>query len=113
MLTHRRAVDIARREARHHLEEAPPNTPDPASHTAEEVLLLQLDRRKVRSALEELAPRHRQVIDLAYWGGLSQSQIAVRCGIPQGTVKSRTFEALALLNLALRLDHETLQARTA
>lgn len=97
VLVHRRSVDIARREARHHLTEARSLAPDPESYTAEELLLTQIDRRRVRAALDQLSPRHQQVIELAYWAGLSQSQIAVRCGVPVGTVKSRTFDALARL----------------
>lgn len=97
VLVHRRAVDIARREARHHLAEPHSPAPDAASYTAEELLLTQIDRRRVRTALDRLSPRHQQVIELAYWGGLSQSQIAIRCGVPVGTIKSRTFDALARL----------------
>jgi RNA polymerase sigma-70 factor (ECF subfamily) len=97
VLVHRRAVDIARREARHHLADGTTAGVDPASYTSEEIVLLQLDRRRVQSAVRCLRPAHRQVIELAYWGGLSQAQIAEHCGIPPGTVKSRTFEALARL----------------
>lgn len=97
VLVHRRAVDIARREARHHLAADDLPAPDPASYTAEELLLVQIDRRRVRTALERLSPAHQQVIELAYWGGLSQSQIAIRCGVPVGTIKNRTSDALARL----------------
>jgi RNA polymerase sigma-70 factor (ECF subfamily) len=97
VLVHRRAVDLARREARHHAADDTLPAPDPASYTAEELLLVQVDRRRVRMALERLSPVHQQVIELAYWGGLSQSQIAIRCGVPVGTIKSRTFDALARL----------------
>lgn len=97
VLVHRRAVDIARREARHHLDDPSLLAPDDQSYTAEELLLLTINRRKVREALESLPPAHRRVLELAYWGGLSQSQIAARCGVPVGTIKSRTFEALARL----------------
>ena len=97
VLVHRRAVDISRREARHHLSDNALARPDPASYTAEELLLVQIDRRQVRLALNRLSPAHQQVIELAYWGGLSQSQIAVQCGVPVGTIKSRTFDALARL----------------
>jgi RNA polymerase sigma-70 factor (ECF subfamily) len=97
VLVHRRAVDISRREARHHLDsdDAPPL--DSASSTAEELLILQIDRRQVRAALDRLSPPHQQAIELAYWGGLSQSEIAIECGVPVGTIKSRTFDALARL----------------
>ena len=97
VLVHRRAVDIARREARHRLIDGDQPDLDTASYTAEELLILQIDRRRVRSALDRLTPAHQQVIELAYWGGLSQSQIAVKCGVPVGTIKSRTFDALARL----------------
>ena len=105
VLVHRRAVDLARREARHHRSDETMTPPDPASYTAEELLLLHLDRRWVQSAFKKLSPVHRQVIELAYWGGLSQSQIATHCGVPVGTIKSRTFDALArLASLLVGLD---------
>ena len=52
-------------------------------------------------ALEILPEHERPVIDLAYWRGLSQSEIAERLGIPLGTVKTRTRSALARLADAL------------
>lgn len=97
VLVHRRAVDVARREARHHLADPERHGPEQESYTAEEVLVLQLDRRRVRDALGHLSSVQQQVIELAYWGGLSQSQIALHCGVPVGTIKSRTFDALARL----------------
>ncbi len=110
VLVHRRAVDLARREARHHTADETLPVPDPASYTAEELLIVQVDRRRVRLALARLSPVHQQVIELAYWGGLSQSQIAVRCGVPVGTIKSRTFDALARLATLLAPPEKRLQA---
>ena len=55
----------------------------------------------VTEALEGLAPLQREVIELAYYRQLSQSEIADRLGIPLGTVKTRTFSALRALRLAL------------
>lgn len=97
VLVHRRSVDVARREARHRLGDAALPAVDPASYTAEEILILQLDRRRVCRALDRLSPLHRQVISLAYWGGLTQAQIALCCEVPVGTIKSRTFDALTRL----------------
>ena len=59
---------------------------------------------RVHRAMEELAERERAVIELAYWGGLSQSEIADRLGIPLGTVKTRTRSALSRLADLLEED---------
>jgi RNA polymerase sigma-70 factor (ECF subfamily) len=52
---------------------------------------------RVHSALEILPDQERRLIELAYWSGLSQSEIAGLEGIPLGTVKTRTRSALARL----------------
>ena len=52
---------------------------------------------RVHRALEELPEREHEVIALAYWSGLSQSEVAEYLGIPIGTVKTRTRSALARL----------------
>lgn len=52
---------------------------------------------RIHRALEELSPNERAVIELGYWSGLSQSEIAEYLGIPLGTVKTRTRAALARL----------------
>jgi RNA polymerase sigma-70 factor, ECF subfamily len=52
---------------------------------------------RVHRALEELTEQEREVISLAYWSGLSQSEVAERLGIPLGTVKTRTRRALQRL----------------
>ena len=52
---------------------------------------------RVHGALERLPPHERPVIELAYWGGLSQSEISSFLDVPLGTVKTRTRSALARL----------------
>ena len=99
VLVHRRSVDIARREARRRLTDEKLDAPEASSYTAEEVLILELDRRQVQSALTQLSTRHREVLELAYYGGLSQSEVAARLDVPLGTIKSRTSDALARLAL--------------
>jgi RNA polymerase sigma-70 factor (ECF subfamily) len=59
---------------------------------------------RVHRALEVLPRHERPLIELAYWRGLSQSEIADSLGIPLGTVKTRTRSALA--RLAQELDGE-------
>jgi RNA polymerase sigma-70 factor, ECF subfamily len=56
---------------------------------------------QVASALERLTPEHRQMIRLAHFQGLSMREIAERCQLPIGTVKSRTWYALRSLRLVL------------
>ena len=59
---------------------------------------------RVHRALEKLNPNEREVIELAYWSGLSQSEVATVLGQPLGTVKTRTRRALARLAEVLEGD---------
>jgi RNA polymerase sigma-70 factor (ECF subfamily) len=56
------------------------------------------------SALSRLSPTHREVLILAYFHGLSQSEISRRTNTPLGTVKSRTTAALRALRETMRAD---------
>ena len=93
-----RALDLyrslgSRRRAESRDEVDPPAAPaDPVAGMA----LGQLGAR-VRDALNELAPQQRQVLEIAYFEGLSQSQIAERLNAPLGTVKSWTRQGLMRL----------------
>jgi RNA polymerase sigma-70 factor (ECF subfamily) len=62
---------------------------------------LDVRRKEVRDALDVLPPEQRQVIELAYFGGLTQTAIAERMGIPVGTVKTRTLAAMRKMRRAL------------
>ena len=48
-----------------------------------------------------LPAAHREVIELAYFGGYTQSELAEMLSVPMGTIKSRTFAALKALRKAL------------
>jgi RNA polymerase sigma-70 factor (ECF subfamily) len=78
-----------------------PRTVDPATGYARRAL-----RTNVASAMTALAPQQRQVVELAYFEGLSQSEIAARLNAPLGTVKSWTRQAL--LKLRERVPVEAL-----
>jgi len=58
-------------------------------------------RRAVASALQGLSAPQRQAIELAYYGGLTQMEIAHELGTPLGTIKSRTREAMDRLRALL------------
>ncbi|HMJ63134.1 MAG TPA: sigma-70 family RNA polymerase sigma factor [Bryobacteraceae bacterium] len=58
--------------------------------------------RAVQEALAELKPNHRKVLELAYFEGYSQSEIAVRLKEPLGTVKSWMRAALERLRVAVK-----------
>ncbi|MSP59576.1 MAG: sigma-70 family RNA polymerase sigma factor [Myxococcales bacterium] len=62
---------------------------------------LGFDHTRVRSAVAKLPEEQRVVLDLAYFVGLSSSEIALRLGVPIGTVKSRTAAALSRLRAGL------------
>jgi len=59
---------------------------------------------RIHRALEELNANERSVVELAYWSGLSQSEIAEFLDIPLGTVKTRTRAALGRLATLLEED---------
>ncbi len=105
-LVHHRAVDLVRREEaqRRRAEEATsdphPGDPDLAQTVAED-LDLPAERLAVRTALVAIPPEQRQVIELMYFGGLSQSKIAEKLALPLGTVKSRTLLGMRRLRSAL------------
>ncbi|MFL6201119.1 MAG: sigma-70 family RNA polymerase sigma factor [Thermoanaerobaculia bacterium] len=61
-------------------------------------------RQRVKSELDKLPPEQRQVLEMAFYEGLSQSEIADRAGLPLGTVKTRTLLAMKKLRGALRSD---------
>jgi RNA polymerase sigma-70 factor (ECF subfamily) len=71
--------------------------PAPASQTPVELISLGRLAERVREGLAQLPENQRQVLELAYYGGLSQSEIAADLATPLGTVKSLSRRALLTL----------------
>jgi RNA polymerase sigma-70 factor (ECF subfamily) len=118
-VTRNRGIDLIRRRREDAIgglaDDPTSRIPDPGPDP-EEQTISRMHREEVRHALESLAPDQRQLLELAYYTGLSQSQIAERLGRPLGTVKSQIRSAMR--QLADRLappDHPstTATARTA
>jgi RNA polymerase sigma-70 factor (ECF subfamily) len=98
-------VDRARRRREppvEYVEEEPSDAPGPDEEAESSWVSW-----RMHSALSHLPEREREVIELAYWSGLAQSEVAERLGIPLGTVKTRTRSALQ--RLAGILEQEELR----
>ncbi|HJQ24834.1 MAG TPA: sigma-70 family RNA polymerase sigma factor [Blastocatellia bacterium] len=73
-----------------------------AGISPEEASVYSERQRLVRNALQTLTPEQREVIELAYYAGLSHSEIALKLGQPLGTVKTRTRLGMIKLRDMLR-----------
>jgi RNA polymerase sigma-70 factor (ECF subfamily) len=102
-ITRRLAIDRLRRDSRriqpaHSIDEEWLKIPDPQSETEE------ARWHSLAFALRELPPEQRQTIELAYYQGMSQSQIAEVMKVPLGTVKTRIRLGMDKLRIAMRGD---------
>ncbi len=90
-----RKIDLLRRYARPEPEDlpwGPEQAPAPA-----DVIALQQDSARLADALDKLPAKQRELIQQAYFGDLTHSEIAAATGLPLGTIKSRIRLALERL----------------
>ena len=97
---HRRAVDLVRREQARRTSPAV-SEPQGSGPGADEAVVARSRREIVQDALRRLPAEQREPIELAYYAGLTQSDLAERLDQPLGTIKSRMFTGLQRLRVLL------------
>jgi len=97
-----RAIDVLRRESRRRGHETAGDEAlqRPADESVEQQTIVRDEARVIRGLLDAIPSKQRQVIELAYVDGLSQSEIATRLKLPLGTVKGQTRLGLEKLREA-------------
>ena len=103
-VVHNRAIDAFRRNAASHSRDVRDDQiaeQIPSRERTEQEVERRDDAHRVRTALEDLPPEQRRVIELAYFGGFSHTEIAEVLQLPAGTVKGRMRLGLSKLRVAL------------
>ena len=107
-IVHHRAIDaVRRRRPTSELPEEAEGMRTPEPLTLPDVwgeVAGRIDAGAVQTALTALPAPQREALELAYFGGLSQTEIAARTGVPLGTVKSRVRLALIAMRRELGMS---------
>ncbi|HEX8476518.1 MAG TPA: sigma-70 family RNA polymerase sigma factor [Pyrinomonadaceae bacterium] len=103
-----RAIDRLRAGHAQYLRDEPLDltTQTATTENLEEALAMRETQRTVRTALGQISPEQREVIELAYYSGLSHSEIAAQLAQPLGTVKTRIRLGMMRLRELLKGTHE-------
>ena len=105
-----RSIDVLRARQRRPIQQLaegvdPPDTSDVPAQAVSNV-----DAETARAAMNSLPPEQKEVIELAYFAGLSHSEIAAKLAAPIGTVKGRIRLGLDHLRVAMGVHHDLLSA---
>ena len=101
-IAHNKAVSFLRKRSEAQLDEGVAEAIADDADTPEVASSKRGKSEQIRACLEKLSPDHREIIDLVYYHEKSISEVAEIVGIPEGTVKTRMFNARKNLGLALQ-----------
>jgi RNA polymerase sigma-70 factor (ECF subfamily) len=105
-----RSIDVLRARRRRPLEPLPTTMDPPDPSDVPSQAATRVDAESARRAMAALPPEQQQVIELAYFDGLSHSEIADKLSAPIGTVKGRIRLALDRLRAAMGVQQDILPA---
>ena len=97
-----RQIDIQRKEGRPVPEEI--RQPETTEQDSSQIVALEQEAQKLRTAIAGLAPAQRDVIEKAYLGELTHQEIQQETGLPLGTIKSRIRLAIDRLRHAMQAE---------
>lgn len=115
-MVHHRCIDVIRRQRGKATLQITPDFNHPASEAdgVWNLVVHSLDSEAIQNALTQIPEKQKQVIDLAYFGGYTHSEIAEMLQVPLGTVKARIRMGVEKLRNILRdnvLEAENEQSR--
>jgi RNA polymerase sigma-70 factor (ECF subfamily) len=103
-----RSIDVLRARQRRPVQQLAEGVDPPDSSDVPTQAVSNVDAETARVAMNSLPPEQKQVIELAYFGGLSHSEIAAQLAAPIGTVKGRIRLGLDHLRVAMGVHQDLL-----
>jgi RNA polymerase sigma-70 factor, ECF subfamily len=103
-----RSIDVLRARRRRPVQQFPETLDPPDVHDVPAEAVSNVDAAAAKRALSALPPEQKQVIEMAYFAGLSHSEIAEQLAAPIGTVKGRIRLGLDRLRVALGVPQDAL-----
>jgi RNA polymerase sigma-70 factor (ECF subfamily) len=105
-----RSIDVLRARQRRPVQQLAEGVDPPDSSDVPTQAVSNVDAETARVAMNSLPPEQKQAIELAYFGGLSHSEIAAQLAAPIGTIKSRIRLGLDHLRVAMGVQQDLLSA---